>query len=121
LYNPGRGRQLGKVDAASKYGTPARNRSNKTEDSVAPSEIPDGATATDCSEQFHISIAWSLNPPEAGTMDLIMRNEAVTTSMEEDLRNMKIEFQAVKIKMGNTINSVELSKRVGGGTKGILG
>lgn len=77
--------------------------------------------ASDHSECFHISIAWSLNPPEAGMMDMTLHSEAVTARMEKEVRKIEVGFDAVKVKIGNTVSSVDLSARARERAKGILG
>ena len=57
------------------------------------------------SSAFHLSIAWTLNPPPQALIDYVQRSE-------HDIQGMKIDVQAAKAKIGNQITSVSLASKV---------
>jgi hypothetical protein len=70
----------------------------------------------DCSDFFHISLAWSLSPQQL--------NEEVMSSnaTKEALKDLRTAFDAVKIKIGNIISPIPLTtKKSESRKKGILG
>jgi hypothetical protein len=70
-------------------------------------EIPD------CSDSFHISLAWSLKKPSNITI-----NQAVTT---DELKPLTVLFDSVKVKIGNTLTSVPLLSKAAKTRSSILG
>jgi hypothetical protein len=67
----------------------------------------------DCSDAFHVSLAWSLTKPSD-----IAFNQAVTTN---ELKQLSIRFDSVKVKIGNILTSVELLSKVTKPRGSILG
>lgn len=67
---------------------------------------------SDCSDFFHISLAWSLEPQELGTTTL----EAVGP----DLKDLAATFDVVKVKIGNTVISLPLASKLSTSGKGFL-
>lgn len=61
-------------------------------------------TKPDTSGAFHISIAWTLRQPTYADQ------EVINTRAARDLAEMTIEFSSVKIKIGNVVTDVQLSK-----------
>jgi hypothetical protein len=70
-------------------------------------EIPD------CSESFHISLAWSLKKPSNSAID-----PAVTV---DELKQLNVLFDAVKVKIGNILTSVPLLSKTVKTRSSILG
>lgn len=66
-----------------------------------------------CSDSFHVSLAWSLSHPAAKATDVKRAHEEV-----KDLRTV---FDIVKVKVGNTISSIPLSNKTVESRRGILG
>ena len=70
------------------------------------------ATVTDCTEFFHISIAWTLENPSDSKLDS-------TVPATVNLRDQNIHFNSVKLKVGNIVESIPLAKPLP--TAGIAG
>jgi len=69
----------------------------------------------DCSDSFHISLAWSLAPQE-------LDEEAFLNKTAKDvLKALSTSFDVVKVKIGNAIKSIPLSTRASEIRRGILG
>lgn len=86
----------------------------------------EGDTATglvhkkdDRSTAFHISLAWSLEPPPDELQDLAAVEDVVKT-MQQDLGTMNVKFDVIKAKVGNTIHAIEIAPKRKE-EKGILG
>lgn len=73
-----------------------RSRGGPIRESVA-------AKPEDCSECFHISIAWSLTKPSAE------ENERLKSMDLNGLRDVEILFDSVKVKIGNNVHKLPLS------------
>jgi hypothetical protein len=54
----------------------------------------------DCSKFFHVSLAWSLTPPFGHPQG----EELIT----EDIKHLSVKFNCIKVKVGNTVNTVAL-------------
>lgn len=74
-------------------------------DTEGPSAVPD------CTENLHISLAWSLKPPPHPASTV----EGFTASTFKDL---SLEFEDVKVKIGNVVHSIALSANAKAFTKG---
>lgn len=59
----------------------------------------------DVSNNFHISISWTLGPP---SRDLIDRTESIATDYFKDISQMKINVRDMKAKVGNTVTNMSL-------------
>jgi hypothetical protein len=69
----------------------------------------------DCSDSFHISLAWSLSPQE-------LNEETFSSDATRDaLKGLSTTFDVVKVKIGNAINAITLSRKVAQPHKGFLG
>lgn len=64
---------------------------------------PDAAQL-DQSSAFHVSIAWALGKPKHAEKELLLPPSDI------DLSNFEIRFNEVKVKIGNVVKDVELSK-----------
>ncbi|MCJ1478720.1 poly(U)-specific 3'-to-5' RNA exonuclease [Lambiella insularis] len=67
------------------------------------SRLPQVNSITDCSSMFHVSIAWSHQPP---TSDMLLRTSSVSTAEIEGLR---IPVRTLKAKIGNAVTALSLS------------
>ncbi|KAJ9648444.1 poly(U)-specific 3'-to-5' RNA exonuclease [Coniosporium tulheliwenetii] len=74
----------------------------------------------DCSDAFHVSVAWSLKAPEEDLRDPMMQSE-VAAILEKDLNKMRVSFEVVKVKIGNAVHSASLATKNDGNERGILG
>jgi hypothetical protein len=73
---------------------------------TASQDIPD------CSDSFHVSLAWSLsNPLENGY------NQTMTT---DELKRLSVLFDSVKVKIGNILTSIPLFTKTPKTRSGIL-
>ena len=72
----------------------------------------------DCSQHFHVSIAWNLTEPEAEWTTLVQAIEA-----SRYIKSPDASFDAVKVRIGNAVHSIALGpKRPGLGIRGrVLG
>jgi len=77
------------------------------------------ATPQDRSDSFHISIAWTLEDPGAVYADLLQSPE-VDRFLKKEVGAMKVRFDGVKVKIGNTVSVVPLNIKVDI-SQGILG
>lgn len=57
-------------------------------------------------EKFHLSLAWSLVPQEG--------NVEIPSKSADSLKEMKIHFEEVKVRIGQDVTSIPLRKRRGG-------
>lgn len=73
----------------------------------------------DRSEAFHVSLAWSLEPPPEELRDLAAVEE-VGELMEREIAPMTVKFGVVKVKVGNAIHTIDIAPRRKE-EKGILG
>lgn len=69
----------------------------------------------DHSAYFHISIAWNLAEPRIDWIDMIQEIDA-----NDHLRSLKIQFDAVKARIGNNVHSVALKPDRSGSGKGSM-
>ena len=70
-----------------------------------PDREPVASQSEDCSECFHISIAWSLTKPSDE------ENERLAEIGLGSLRDLKIHFDNVKTKIGNNVRKLKLSTK----------
>jgi len=92
--------------------TNKKQRTRVDDEEVAPTNP---STITDCSNSFHISLAWSLSPE-------VMNEEALPSKNVKDiLKVLSTRFDMVKVKIGNAIHSIVLSTKGSESRKGILG
>jgi len=56
----------------------------------------------DYSDFFHFSIGWMLREPEASQKDF----GTVDKKLLEEISSIKVRFESVKVKIGNTISSI---------------
>ena len=72
----------------------------------------------DHTEHFHVSIAWNLAEPDPAFIKLVNDFD-----VSEHVTSLEPTFDTVKVKVGNTVHSIDLgSKKKGLGTKsGLLG
>lgn len=66
------------------------------------------AALDDVTANFHFSIGWQLEAPGQERVDLLGISEKVL----EEVRDIKVKFDSVKVKIGNTITSVPLLRSV---------
>jgi len=74
----------------------------------------------DCSDAFHISIAWSLEAPEEELRNPTTQGE-VAAILEREVSKMQFLFEVVKVKIGNAVHSLSLATRNDAKERGILG
>jgi hypothetical protein len=55
----------------------------------------------DCSSSFHVSLAWSLEAQESN-------DGGLEQAMPEEVKMLAARFACVKVKIGNTVNSLPL-------------
>lgn len=65
-----------------------------------------GLSPDDYSDMFHFSLGWSLEKPSKEMIDF----GGVEEKVSEDLRDIRAQFDSVKVKIGNTITSVPLGR-----------
>ena len=58
----------------------------------------------DFGDHFHFSIAWCLNEPPNGAGD----EERAIADLMQDVGNMKVDLDSVKVKIGNVVTSLEV-------------
>jgi hypothetical protein len=85
-------------------------RSSSTPIRGEPSADWDGMQ--DVSDAFHISIAWTLEPPSNNMLDA---TKSVALNQFDSVRRVLIRVEEIKAKVGNTITSVRLQKNVSEG------
>ncbi|EOD49028.1 hypothetical protein UCRNP2_4236 [Neofusicoccum parvum UCRNP2] len=73
----------------------------------------------DRSSAFHVSLAWSLEPPPDELQDLAAVDDVVRF-MQQDVAQMSVKFEVIKAKVGNTVHAIELAPKRKE-EKGILG
>lgn len=73
------------------------------------------STMPDCSDFFHISLAWSLSPQQ---LDEEMFSSDAT---KHALESLSTTFDVVKVKIGNVISPIALLGRTSKARRGILG
>jgi U6 snRNA phosphodiesterase len=76
-------------------------------------------TQLDCSSHFHISLGWSLERP---SQEMAIRTSSATVlaKLKTLTTHLVPEFEAVKVKVGNTVAVVPLPTKVKEGT-GLIG
>lgn len=62
----------------------------------------------DLTEAFHFSVAWSLAAPSEEVKEL---TKGVMEAWKESVEGVMVSVQEVKVKIGNVVSEVELSKR----------
>ena len=68
----------------------------------------------DLSSYFHISIGWTLNPPSTDLTD------RTRSTVLRDIMVLQIPVNAVKVKIGNNVTSIQLPTKVEEG-RGLIG
>lgn len=58
--------------------------------------------------KFHISIAWSLQPPSVGCSS---GSDDSSTKLPNDLRTLKVPFVDVKVRIGQDVTAIPLATR----------
>lgn len=98
LYVPNEGEEI------SKSNSKKRKMSNSHIDDEKATSMNSGSI-TDCSDFFHISLAWSLSPQQL--------NEEVCSSdaSKSALSGLSTTFDVVKVKIGNVITPIALSTK----------
>jgi len=71
----------------------------------------------DHSDYFHFSIGWQLEEPNERQMDF----EGVSPTVLEEVKNIRVKIESVKVKIGNTISSVTLRRSQSDDSRSILG
>jgi hypothetical protein len=71
----------------------------------------------DVSDAFHISIAWTLEPP---SLDLLKATESTAKDQFQDVKKMLVKVEEVKAKVGNVVTNICLQNKVLEG-KGLFG
>lgn len=59
----------------------------------------------DCSDKFHFSIAWTLQQPD--NAEVLQHDSSVEDALE-NAATLSVEFESVKVKIGNTVTSLPL-------------
>lgn len=92
-----------------------------TEDHKADEEDAKGFVnkKDDRSNTFHVSLAWSLEPPPAELREL-SGVEDISYLMKQDVSQMSVRFDVVKVKVGNAIHALDIAPKRKE-EKGILG
>lgn len=73
----------------------------------------------DRSNAFHVSLAWSLEPPPDELRDLIAVDE-VSELILQEIAQMSAKLEVIKVKVGNAIHSIDIAPKRKE-EKGILG
>ena len=66
----------------------------------------------DVSDSFHISIAWTLEPP---SNNMLEATKSVALNQFEDVRAISIRVGEVKAKVGNVVTNIRLQRNVSEG------
>lgn len=67
----------------------------------------------DVSDAFHISVAWTLEPPSS---EMLNATKAVVLNQFEGVRKVLIMVEEIKAKVGNVVTSVRLQRNVSEGS-----
>ncbi|KAI9714230.1 MAG: hypothetical protein M1812_006451 [Candelaria pacifica] len=73
----------------------------------------------DCSSHFHVSIAWTLEAPSEHLLELT-QSPSVMSTLNKEKQALVVEFDSVKLKIGNAVTAISLPTRVEEG-KGLIG
>ncbi|OJD29253.1 u6 snrna phosphodiesterase [Diplodia corticola] len=73
----------------------------------------------DRSNAFHVSLAWSLEPPPAELQEF-SGVEDIAALMNQDVGQMNVRFDVVKVKVGNAVHALDIAPKRKN-EKGILG
>ncbi|KAH0539089.1 hypothetical protein FGG08_004327 [Glutinoglossum americanum] len=73
----------------------------------------------DCSSHIHVSLGWSLEEPSL-EMENRTKSTAILAIVKTLTTELVVQFETVKVKVGNAINVVPLPTKVKGGT-GLIG
>lgn len=79
---------------------PKRRKKGSNETAAASN---DDNSMADCTDAFHISLAWSLQTQALNSGDTVTR--------PRETKNLSVDFDCVKVKIGNTITSLPLKAR----------
>lgn len=71
----------------------------------------------DVSDAFHVSIAWTLEPPSQGLLEI---TNALATDRSADLKQFTVTVEEIKAKIGNVVTGIRLRKGVSEGN-GLFG
>ena len=99
---------------ASSRGSYRGRQRNAVDSRRCRSVRPQPDSLQDCSDRFHISIAWSLDKPPQEALDHLRDNVA------EHSKRFSIEVGSIRVKMGNQVNALALQTRIEEG-KGVIG
>jgi hypothetical protein len=93
-------------DTLARFGQPPLYASSSTreQNSASPRITSSNVNSDDFSGCFHISLAWSLSEPSAKERERVARIDL------RALRNIHVEFDSVKAKIGNVVGSISLGK-----------
>ena len=89
-------------ETPTKRGVSSNDR-RQTNRRVSPKAASSIEPVTDCSDHFHISIAWRLTEPTADA-----KGNASMMDLKE-IAGLRVNFSNVKLKMGNIVHSIPLS------------
>lgn len=99
LYVPIEGEAISKSDCKK------RKTSNLGVTDDEQATLTNSASIPDCSNFFHISLAWSLSPQK-------LDEEALSSNASKSaLSGLSTTFDVVKVKIGNVITPIALSKK----------
>ncbi|KAI9806916.1 MAG: poly(U)-specific 3'-to-5' RNA exonuclease [Piccolia ochrophora] len=65
----------------------------------------------DASDKFHVSIGWSLEKPTADLVAIIS-SQKLFTLMKPVTQEVQVDFQSIKLKMGNAVTNLPFSTQV---------
>jgi U6 snRNA phosphodiesterase len=76
--------------------------------------------SSDRSDRFHISLAWSLDNPGVTSSWNPAQDVEVATMMKDEMERMEVQFDTVKVKIGNTVHSIALTAKINERTSSLL-
>lgn len=94
------------------YATVANVQKTRKPSTSHNQRIESTASIEDCTDRFHISVAWTLTEPSAEISQL-------ASSATAGLKDIVVHFDNVKLKIGNAVESLPLAKSLS--TAGIAG
>ncbi|KAF9633470.1 hypothetical protein BFW01_g4364 [Lasiodiplodia theobromae] len=104
------------VDMTGGWGAPTATEDHKADEEDAKGFVN---KKDDRSNTFHVSLAWSLEPPPAELREL-SGVEEISYLMKQDVSQMSVRFDVVKVKVGNAIHALDIAPKRKE-EKGILG
>jgi hypothetical protein len=81
-----------------------RRKSNRSINASRPNG-PKSDVTFDYSDYFHVSIAWNLVEPAPPSIEV-----AHSMDVSESVRSLRIPFNTVKARIGNTVHNIHLDK-----------